>query len=75
MYYWNKQRTVVIKFVKTFSTSDDNAINGEEKDQESLASVIIPKKKPNPYKDNLAGYSIKSFVCNLKAPWARNRYN
>ena len=72
MYHWHKQRTVVIKFVKTFSTIDDNE---EEKDQKSLASVIIPKKKPNPYKDNLAEYSIKTFICNLKAPWAKNRYN
>ena len=49
----------------------------EEKDQESLASVIIPssfaKNKSYPYKDNLKGHHIKTFICNLRAPWARNR--
>ena len=55
-----------------------NDIEEEEKDQqESLASVIIPlsfaKKKSNPYKDNLKGHHVKTFICNLRAPWARNR--
>ena len=75
MYFWSKQKTVEMKFVKTFSMND---IEEEEKDQqESLASVIIPlsfaKKKSNPYRDNLKGHHIKTFICNLRAPWARNR--
>ena len=83
MYLWNKQKTVEIKFVKTFSTKEAD-VKDEEKEQEpststSLASVIIPesfvKDKPKPYENNIKGFTVKTFVCNMKAPWTRNRYN
>ena len=82
IYFWNKQKTVEIKFVKTFSTQEADVEEKEKEEKEekepstpaSLASVIIPlsfaKDKPKPYENNIKGFTIKTFVCNLKAPWS-----